>query len=428
MARKLMGAVGVPGFIRLLLLGAVAMVSCTAAERATTQTMLAPTPSALPAASPTPRNVPPTAAASITATPTAQGLPAAGATATGTTGARSAAQQVAAQVTVVATGLDTPWALAFAPDSRLFFTERPGLVRLIENGRLRDQPVATLPVRETSEGGLMGLALDPSFPADPYLYAMYTYAGAQGIRNRVVRLRLEGGTAREDKTLLDNLPAGTIHDGGRVKFGPDRLLYVTIGETGNAGLAQDSSSLAGKILRLNRDGTVPTGNPFPGSYVYTLGHRNPQGIAWQPDTGRFYETEHGSVGNDEVNLIEAGQNYGWPVAQGAGHPAPYRAPIVTYSPSIAPSGATFYDGAAIPQWRGSLFFTTLAGTHLHRLVFDQADPGRVLADERLYQNEYGRLRDVVEGPDGALYVATSNRDGRGRPAADDDRILRLAPR
>ena len=330
----------------------------------------------------------------------------------------------------IATGLDTPWSLAFAPDGRLFFTERGGRLRVLEGSgasSLRPAPLATLPVVEESESGLMGLALDPAFPAEPYLYAMYTAAGGQGTVNRIVRLRLEGDAVREDRVLLDNLPAGRIHDGGRVKFGPDGRLYATLGDAGNTGTAQNPASLAGKIFRLERDGAIPADNPFPGSPVYSLGHRNPQGLAWQPGTGRLYATEHGASGNDEVNLIEAGANYGWPEAQGAAHPAPYRAPLAVYTPAVAPAGATFYDADAIPQWRGSLFVATLRGVHLRRLVFDAADPRRVVADERLYAGEYGRLRDVVQGPDGALYVTTSNRDGRGSPAAEDDRILRIGP-
>jgi glucose/arabinose dehydrogenase len=343
--------------------------------------------------------------------------------------ATASGAQTQVEARAIASGLDTPWALAFAPDGRLFVTERGGQLRVIEHGQLRSEPLATLAdVRESAEGGLMGLAVDPNFPAEPYLYTMYTYEGSNGPRNRVVRLRLDENSAREDAVLIDDLPASRIHDGGRVEFGPDGLLYVSAGDAAEPSRAQDGGSPAGKILRIGRDGSIPADNPNAGSPVYSLGHRNSQGFAWQPGSGRLYATEHGPSGNDEVNLLEPGQNYGWPDAQGPDHPAPFRTPLAVYSPAVAPAGATFYDSEAIPQWRGSFFFASLRGEHLRRLVFDEADPRRIVADEQLYQREYGRLRDVAQGPDGALYVATSNRDGRGSPSADDDRVLRIAPR
>jgi glucose/arabinose dehydrogenase len=336
-------------------------------------------------------------------------------------------RSVELEARAVATGLDTPWALAFAPDGRLFFSERGGRVRVLENGSLRPEPVATLPVRETAEGGLMGLALDPGFPTEPYLYAMYTFESGRGPRNRVVRLRLEGTDTREDEILLDDLPGASIHDGGRLAFGPDGRLYAALGDASEASLAQDPGALAGKIVRLGREGAVPSDNPFLGSPIYTLGHRNVQGLAWQPGTGRLYATEHGATGNDEVNLIEAGQNYGWPEVQGTDQPAPSRSPLAVYSPAVAPAGAVFYSGDAIPQWSGSFFFATLRGNHLHRLRFDPQEPNRVVEQEQLYQDAYGRLRDVALGPDGALYLTTSNRDGRGSPGQEDDRIIRVGP-
>lgn len=348
---------------------------------------------------------------------------------------RSAAQtnqaSDAVRVDVIATGLDTPWGLAFAPDGRLFISERPGRLRVIEGGQLRESPVLTLPARETAigEGGLMGLAIDPNFAAAPYLYVAYTAeAGPSATRNRIVRLQFDGYDAWVDRVLLDDLPASVNHNGGRVKFGPDGKLYITLGEQVMTQRAQDRDALAGKIIRLNADGSVPDDNPFPGSPVYSWGHRNPQGLAWQPGTGRLYGTEHGQSLNDEVNLIEPGANYGWPMAEGATHPEPFRSPLVAYREGTAPSGATFYDAETMPQWRGNLFFAALRGAHLHRIVLDANDPRRIVAEEKLYTDQYGRLRDVVQGPDGALYVATSNRDGRGRPTADDDRILRIGPR
>ncbi|MDQ3812265.1 MAG: PQQ-dependent sugar dehydrogenase, partial [Chloroflexota bacterium] len=322
-----------------------------------------------------------------------------------------------------------PWALAFAPDSRLFVTERPGRVRVIQEGALLPDPAISIAeVAATGEGGLLGLALAPDFPTTHHVFVYYTYRSERGLRNRVVRYVEQDNTLLETaRVILDDIPAGSIHDGGLLAFGPDAKLYVTTGDASQADLAQNRDSLAGKILRINPDGTVPADNPFPGSPVYSFGHRNPQGLAWQPQTRQLYATEHGPTGNDEVNLIEAGQNYGWPTAQGPQHPAPFRAPLAAYSPSVAPAGATFYTADLIPQWRGSFLFGTLRGTHLHRIAFDATDPRRVAAQEGLYEDTFGRLRAVVQGPDGAVYVTTSNRDGRGSPQAGDDRILRIAP-
>ncbi|MHB1131406.1 MAG: PQQ-dependent sugar dehydrogenase [Chloroflexota bacterium] len=331
-------------------------------------------------------------------------------------------------VEVVATGLVAPWALAFAPDGRLFFTERPGRIRVIEDGQLQQAPVASLGVASTGEAGLMGLALSPTFQQDGLLYVMYTYRGSQGeLLNRISRLSVQGNQAGGEQVLLEGIPGSGIHDGGRLKLGPDGKLYATTGDAANPALAQSGSSLAGKVLRMNPDGSVPNDNPFPGSPVYSLGHRNAQGLAWQPGTGRLYATEHGPSGNDEVNLIEPGQNYGWPTIQGQQQDARFAAPLALYSPSVAPAGAVFYDAQALAPWQGNLFFTTLAGRHLHRLVLGGPDGRQVLGEERLFDGVYGRLRDVAQGPDGFLYFTTSNRDGRGTPSAQDDRILRVVP-
>ena len=331
------------------------------------------------------------------------------------------------RVEVVAEQLDVPWSLAFAPDGRLFFTERSGRVRVITKGRVEPEPLATLRVTAVTEAGLMGLALDPEFSRNGYLYVMYTYRAGDQLRNRVSRLTERDGKATDEHILLDNLPAGNIHDGGRLKFGPDRKLYITLGDTGNSAFAQQRDTLAGKILRINPDGSIPPDNPFPGSPVYSLGHRNPQGLAWHPVTGVLFETEHGPTGNDEVNIIEAGRNYGWPQVQArAGNPE-FVDPILFFNPSVAPSGATFYQGDKLGDWTGNLFFAGLVGQQLHRIVLKAPDFREVESHESLNLGEYGRLRDVVEGPDGFLYFATNNRDGRGRPGPADDRILRIVP-
>lgn len=335
------------------------------------------------------------------------------------------------RVEVVAANLDTPWALAFAPDSRLFVTERPGRIRLIVDGQLLSDPVATLPVAASNgaETGLMGLALDPNFRRNGYLYVMYSYRNAQEqLRNRVSRLTFDGDQAGEEMVLLDDIPGGTIHDGGRLKFGTDGTLYVTTGDTSDPGKGQDLTTLAGKVLRVNPDGSIPEDNPFPGSPIYTLGHRNPQGLAFQPGTGLLFSTEHGTGANDEVNVLEPGRNYGWPTVQGLAKDSRFADPIVAYSPTVAPSGATFYDGDLLYEWKGNLFFATLRGEHLHRVVLDGDDARRVVSEERLFEGVFGRLRDVVQSPDGYLYLATNNRDNRGgKSSPDNDRILRIVP-
>jgi glucose/arabinose dehydrogenase len=330
-------------------------------------------------------------------------------------------------VQVVITGLEVPWSLAFAPDGRLFLSERPGRVRVVQNGSLLASPALTLTdVAATGESGLLGLALHPDFGANHFLYLAYTSRGRQGdLINRVVRYREVGNTLGEPLVLMDNIPAANIHDGSRLRFGPDGKLYVTMGDAANAPVAQDLASLNGKIYRLNDDGSLPSDNPFPSSPIYSYGHRNPQGIAWHPVTGELWETEHGATGNDEVNRVTAGTNYGWPIIEADRTQAGMVTPVLFFNPSIAPSGASFYTGSQIAGFRQNLFFATLAGRHLHRVRFDPNDPRQVLADERLLQDRFGRIRDIVTGPDGALYFATCNRDGRGSPTADDDRIVKI---
>ena len=331
------------------------------------------------------------------------------------------------QVTIYAHGLEIPWAIAFAPDGRAFVTERPGRVRVIRDGRLDPNPVAVLPVAHVGEGGLLGLALDPEFPRRPFVYVYYTYQ-EMGLRNRVERLREENGQLIRDRVILDGIPGAFVHDGGRIAFGPDGMLYIGTGDAQQADLAQNPRSLAGKILRITPDGEIPRDNPISGSPVYSLGHRNVQGLTWHPQTKRLYATEHGPSGErgccqDEVDIIRPGGNYGWPEVTGDGHARDprYVVPLVhSGGETWAPSGAVFISNG---PWRGRFLFATLRGRHLRMLVLSE-DGGGVVRQERIVEG-FGRLRDVVEGPDGALYVLTNNRDGRGSPAPDDDRILRI---
>ena len=340
---------------------------------------------------------------------------------------------VVENVQLIAGGLEVPWAVDLAPDGRLFVTERPGRVRIVKlgaGGGLQAEPWARVPARANpdSERGLLGIALDPDFATSGFVYLYYSYTSTGGgTLNRLVRLRDQGGKGVDETTLLDNIPGSSNHDGGRIRFGPDGKLYVASGDGEQEQRAQDRNSLGGKILRLNKDGSIPSDNPFPGSAVFSFGHRNVQGLAWHPDMKALYATEHGPSGffpaccNDEVNRIEAGANYGWPIVTGQPNDARFKDPVVWSgrTDTWAPSGAAFATVAG--PLRGSLLFSALRGQHLHRVVF--AADGKIAFEERLLVNAYGRLRDVYELSTGEFLILTSNRDGRGRPAQDDDRIL-----
>ena len=337
-----------------------------------------------------------------------------------------------ASVEILVSGLNTPWAIDFAPDGRIFITERPGRIRIAKSGKLQSEPWMVLDVAAVGEAGLMGLALDPRFDHNHYVYVAYTYRTANGrLRNRLARLREEpkSGKGSFDKVLVDGAAGSNNHDGGRVKFGPDGKLYWSLGDAQTTRYAQNLSSLNGKILRLNSDGSVPADNPLPNSYVFSYGHRNPQGLAWQPGTNRLYATEHGPSGfqgccRDEVNFVEPGKNYGWPDIRGDETKEGMVSPVINAgsSETWAPTGATFVTHG---RWAGSLLFTGLRGQTLYRVILDPNNPRKAEKLERLFSRQFGRLRDVVEGPDKALYILTSNHDGRGTPAPDDDRVIRI---
>lgn len=401
----------------------VLMLTVAIACGGTDSTPIPTSVAAVAAATPTATASSPTA--TTAATPVASPAAADTATAEPTT---APSGPVAYTVETFVSGLVIPWEMRFLPDGRIFVTERPGRVRVVENGQLRPEPVATIPdVAHEGEGGLLGLALDPDFAANHWVYLYYTYPAGGGLANKVVRYTETNNTLVDPVVILDGIPAASIHDGGRIAFGPDGKLYVTTGDAAVPELAQDLGSLAGKILRINPDGSIPPDNPFPGSPVYSYGHRNPEGLAWQPGTDALYSTEHGPSGHDEVNLIQPGANYGWPAMRGTEGPSNgYTPPVIESGGNTwAPAGATFVEGTTFPQWTGSLLFGSLRGTTLWRLDIPGGSSPPAL--EPIISDDYGRLRDVVEGPDGNLYILTSNRDGRGSPADDDDRILRIVP-
>ncbi len=322
-------------------------------------------------------------------------------------------------VSTLATNLEVPWSFAFLPDGDALVTERDSgrLLRVSPSGGVEE--LQTLPEEGGGEGGLLGVAVSPDYERDRYVYAYLTTRED----NRVVRFRI----GEEPEAILTGIPVNSYHDGGRIKFGPDGKLYVTTGDAGDTSTPQDRGSLGGKILRLNPDGSVPADNPFTGSPIYTYGHRNVQGLAWDAD-GQLFASEFGQNTWDEANRIVAGENYGWPEVEGrGGEDRGFVDPITVWPTSEAsPSGAEILKNGAIPQWEGDLFVTALRGESLWRLELD--DQGRVTDRQRLLQGEVGRVRDVVQAPDGSLWVSTSNYDSYGDPVTEqDDRILRLAP-
>lgn len=331
--------------------------------------------------------------------------------------ARSPADRPAGRVQtrVLATGLQAPWGLAFLPDGRALVSERDSgrLVSINSSGTVSE--VQRLPADGTGEGGLLGIARSPNYASDGLVYAYYSTVRD----NRVVRFPL----GEQPQPILTGIPVSSIHNGGRIAFGPDGMLYIGTGDASKRDEAQNLQSLSGKILRITPDGRVPADNPFPNNPVYSYGHRNVQGLAWDA-RGQLYATEFGQSSFDEVNRIVPGGNYGWPEVEGHEADTRFIRPVTTFRVEEAsPSGAVILRGGAIPQWEGNLFVAGLRGERLWRLVLDTN--GSVTQRESLLQGEYGRLRHVAQAPDGSLWVLTSNRDGRGSPISDDDRILRL---
>ncbi|CAN5315528.1 PQQ-dependent sugar dehydrogenase [soil metagenome] len=346
------------------------------------------------------------------------------------------------RVETVAANLEVVWSIVFAPDGRMFFTERPGRVRVMENGKLRDKPFFVVPdVEPSGESGLMGMVLHPNFTENHFVYLAYAYQNADKDQTvRVARYRENGETLVEPKTIIEGIPAAQYHSGTRLKFGPDGKLYITTGDATKQSRAQKLDSINGKTLRLNDDGTIPNDNPFINQKdargeIWTYGHRNAQGMDFQPESGLMFQTEHGPsiidgvslfkrTGGDEVNIVEKGKNYGWAKISHNMTRKGMETPIVEYSPAVAPASGMFYRGNLFPEFKGNFFFGALKGQMIVRLVLDGR---KIVSQDKLLQKEYGRIREVAEGLDGAIYFSTSNRDGRGDPTKEDDRILRIVP-
>jgi glucose/arabinose dehydrogenase len=334
--------------------------------------------------------------------------------ATTTAGGDAAVTRATPARTTIATGLNTPWSVVFLPDGSAVVSERGGVVKRIAKGGRRATTLARVPgVVEGGEGGLLGLAVSPTYAKDRLVYAYLTTARD----NRIVRFRLTASTRRiSPRPVLTGLAKAQIHNGGRIAFGPDGKLYAGVGDTGNTALAQDPKAQNGKILRMNPDGSVPGDNPFRGSRVWSLGHRNVQGLAFDR-AGRLWASEFGQNTTDEVNLIRKGRNYGWPTVEGRGDTqgGRFTNPQVTWRTSEAsPSGVAIVGT--------HLYVAALGGERLWDVPLRGATAGTPKA---LLTGRYGRIRAATAAPDGSLWIGTSNRDGRGDVRSGDDRILRL---
>lgn len=338
------------------------------------------------------------------------------------------------EIEVVATNLFVPWSIVFTGPERILVTERNGQLRQILNGKLQESPVKRFPdVADTGEAGLMSLVLHPNYQQNRFLYACETYQANGQLYDRVLRFTDQGESLVEDTLIIDQIPAAQFHAGCELGIGPDEKLYISTGDATEGELAQDQSSLAGKILRLNLDGSIPQGNPFSNSPIYSLGHRNPQGIAWHPVSGDLWSTEHGPSGfdgpggGDEINLIQAGQNYGWPEVSHQESAPQFVDPKLVFTPAVAPASAIFYTGQRYPQFKNHLLFAMLRGEGIMLVEIDPDNPTQVLAYERLAEIDVGRVREINQSPDGFIYFTTSNRDGRGAERQGDDHLYRLIP-
>lgn len=340
---------------------------------------------------------------------------------------------VAYKVETFTQNLKVPWSLVFTAPNRMLVTERPGRVRAIIDGKLQANPIRTFSeVSNESEEGLMGMVMDPQYATNKYVYLCIAY-GKDPKFDKVVRVTDAGDTLKDDTIIFDKIPSAEFHAGCRLHFGPDGKLYVSTGDATDRNLAQDLSSWAGKILRLNADGSFPSDNPFANSPIYTYGHRNPQGFDWNPVTGTLVEVEHGPSGfdgpggGDEVNILKKGHNYGWPTVHHEQTKEGMDSPLLQFTPAVAPASGIFYRGSVFPQFTNTFFAGLLKGEGILHVVFDLKNTEKIATYERLPGIDVGRVRDIVEGPDGFIYFTTSNQDGRGKVRSGDDKIYRIVP-
>ncbi len=320
-------------------------------------------------------------------------------------------------VIILAENLDKPRAIAIS-ENRIFVTEKDGLIRVVEDNVLLESSLAVFRTPNVFDGGLLGIAVHPNFSTNHFLYVFLTYEENGNLWNKILRITEEKNKLKDIEIILDKIPGSSFTNGGFLKFGPDGKLYVGTGTVSDEShLPQDITSLSGKILRLNDDGSIPNDNPFTNSLAYSLGHRHPQGMTWD-DNDNLFVAEFGPEKNDEINLIKPGKNYGWPEQQCSGSPD-FENAILCYDPSIEPGGILFYSGEKI-EFESKFIMASMRAFNLYQVDFEDG-----LSSQKSILSGNGRIRDVVEGSDGSLYVITSNTDGKGFPDGLDDRLLRI---
>ena len=320
-------------------------------------------------------------------------------------------------VSILAKNLDNPRGIAIS-DNRIFVTEKDGLIRVIENDVLLESPLATFRPADVFDGGLLGITLHPNFSTNHNIYVFLTYEENGNLWNKILQITESNNKLKNVKTIFDKIPGSSFTNGGFIKFGPDGKLYVGTGVISDSShLSQDVTSLSGKILRLNDDGSIPDDNPFSNSPVYSLGHRNPQGMTWD-NNNNMYVAEFGPEKNDEINLILSGKNYGWPEQQCKGNEN-YEDAILCYDPSIEPGGILFYSGDRL-DFEFPFILASMRAANLYQVDFEEG-----LSSQKSILSGIGRVRDVVQGDDESLYVITSNTDGKGFPDGTDDKLLRI---
>jgi glucose/arabinose dehydrogenase len=343
------------------------------------------------------------------------------------------------QTKTIATNLDTPWEILWGPDNFIWVTERSGKISRVNPGTgAVSELIQIADAREVGEGGLLGMVLDPDFLSNNFLYVAYNYyATGNQYREKIVRFVYNSLTDKADNPMIlfDNISGANNHNGCRLVISPDKKLIFTTGDAQTTSNSQNLQSLNGKTLRLNLDGTIPTDNPLPGSPVWSWGHRNPQGLVYSPNGQILYSSEHGPSNDDEINIIQKGRNYGWPTVQGFCNTPNETAfcrdsnvfePIFAWTPTLAVAGIDFYNSDLIPEWKNSLLVTSLKASRITQLLLNQSGTS-VLNTKDFYTGTFGRLRDICISPEGKVYVAVSNRDGRGNPINDDDKIVEISP-